>query len=93
VPPSLGQYSQRHTLAWSETIAAFDGYVFVTPEYNHLRARSAARGVRQRDARSARRLGRCAKDAAPASRGGPAVAASPNGLPVRRVPFGPARVS
>ncbi len=34
-PPSSGQYTQPHTLAWSETIARFDGYVFVTPEYNH----------------------------------------------------------
>ena len=35
VPPSMGQYSQPHTKAWAEKIAQFDGYVFVTPEYNH----------------------------------------------------------
>lgn len=35
VPPSQGQYSQPHTKAWSEKIASFDAYVFVTPEYNH----------------------------------------------------------
>jgi len=35
VPPSLGQYSQPHTRAWAAKVAAFDGYVFVTPEYNH----------------------------------------------------------
>jgi len=35
VPPSFGQYSQPHTLPWAEKIAEFDGYVFVTPEYNH----------------------------------------------------------
>ncbi|MGI8433544.1 MAG: NADPH-dependent FMN reductase [Nocardioidaceae bacterium] len=35
VPPSMGQYSQPHTMSWSETIAAYDGFVFVTPEYNH----------------------------------------------------------
>ncbi|MBI0296243.1 NAD(P)H-dependent oxidoreductase [Streptomyces sp. PRKS01-29] len=35
VPPSLGQYAQPHTRAWAEKIASFDGYVFVTPEYNH----------------------------------------------------------
>jgi NAD(P)H-dependent FMN reductase len=34
-PPSLGQYAQPHTKAWAEKIASFDGYVFVTPEYNH----------------------------------------------------------
>src|SRR5262245_24979039 len=35
VPPSLGQYSKPHTQAWAATIAGFDAYVFVTPEYNH----------------------------------------------------------
>ncbi len=35
VPPSLNQYSQPHTKTWSAKIASFDGYVFVTPEYNH----------------------------------------------------------
>jgi NAD(P)H-dependent FMN reductase len=35
VPPSLGQYSQQHTKRWAAKIASFDGYVFVTPEYNH----------------------------------------------------------
>ncbi len=28
-------YSRPHTRRWSEIIASFDGYVFVTPEYNH----------------------------------------------------------
>ncbi len=35
VPPSLGQYSKPHTHAWAAKIASFDGFVFVTPEYNH----------------------------------------------------------
>jgi NAD(P)H-dependent FMN reductase len=35
VPPSMGQYSQPHTKAWSAKIDSFDAYVFVTPEYNH----------------------------------------------------------
>ncbi len=35
VPPSMGQYSKEHTKKWAATIASFDGYVFVTPEYNH----------------------------------------------------------
>lgn len=34
-PPAMGQYSQPHTLAWAEKIASFDGFIFVTPEYNH----------------------------------------------------------
>lgn len=35
VPPSMGQYSKPHTKAWASTVAAFDAFVFVTPEYNH----------------------------------------------------------
>jgi NAD(P)H-dependent FMN reductase len=35
LPPSLGQYAHDHTKAWAQKIASFDGYVFVTPEYNH----------------------------------------------------------
>jgi NAD(P)H-dependent FMN reductase len=35
VPPSMGQYSKPHTQAWAAKIATFDGFVFVTPEYNH----------------------------------------------------------
>jgi NAD(P)H-dependent FMN reductase len=35
VPPSMGQYTKPHTIAWSKKIGSFDGYVFVTPEYNH----------------------------------------------------------
>jgi len=35
VPPSQRKYSMDHTKRWSEKIASFDGYVFVTPEYNH----------------------------------------------------------
>ncbi|HET6346182.1 MAG TPA: NAD(P)H-dependent oxidoreductase [Myxococcota bacterium] len=34
-PPSLGTYAKPHTKAWSAKVAEFDGYVFVTPEYNH----------------------------------------------------------
>ena len=35
VPPSMGQYSKPHTKVWAAKIGSFDGYVFVTPEYNH----------------------------------------------------------
>nr|MBA2445352.1 NAD(P)H-dependent oxidoreductase [Nocardioidaceae bacterium] len=35
VPPSMGQYANEHTHTWAAKIATFDGYVFVTPEYNH----------------------------------------------------------
>jgi NAD(P)H-dependent FMN reductase len=35
IPPSLGQYTQEHTKEWAATIDGFDGFVFVTPEYNH----------------------------------------------------------
>jgi NAD(P)H-dependent FMN reductase len=33
--PTLGLYEHEHTRAWAATVARFDGYVFVTPEYNH----------------------------------------------------------
>jgi NAD(P)H-dependent FMN reductase len=35
VPPSMGQYTKEHTKTWAAKIASFDGFVFVTPEYNH----------------------------------------------------------
>jgi NAD(P)H-dependent FMN reductase len=40
MPPSQvaagrAEYTKPHTRAWSAKIASFDGYVFVTPEYNH----------------------------------------------------------
>ncbi len=35
VPPSQGKYSKEHTKKWARKITSFDGYVFVTPEYNH----------------------------------------------------------
>jgi NAD(P)H-dependent FMN reductase len=35
LPAAVGQYSQPHTKAWAAKIAEFDGFVFVTPEYNH----------------------------------------------------------
>ena len=34
-PPSMSQYIHPHTKVWATKIASFDGYVFVTPEYNH----------------------------------------------------------
>src|SRR5580698_6010872 len=35
MPAAAGSYSHPHTKRWSAAIASFDGYVFVTPEYNH----------------------------------------------------------
>jgi NAD(P)H-dependent FMN reductase len=35
MPAAAGSYSHPHTKKWSAAIASFDGYVFVTPEYNH----------------------------------------------------------
>jgi NAD(P)H-dependent FMN reductase len=35
LPPSLGQYQNDHTKEWADKIASFDGFVIVTPEYNH----------------------------------------------------------
>jgi NAD(P)H-dependent FMN reductase len=35
LPPSMGQYQNDHTRQWADKIASFDGFVIVTPEYNH----------------------------------------------------------
>ena len=35
VPASMGMYSKDHTKSWAGVIDSFDGFVFVTPEYNH----------------------------------------------------------
>lgn len=34
-PAIHGRYENAHTLSWAETIARFDAFVFVVPEYNH----------------------------------------------------------
>ncbi|MDT5114062.1 MAG: hypothetical protein QOE20_5952 [Mycobacterium sp.] len=35
IPPSAGQYAGEHTKAWAAKVGAYDGFIFVTPEYNH----------------------------------------------------------
>jgi NAD(P)H-dependent FMN reductase len=35
LPPSMGQYQNEHTKAWADKIASYDGFIMVTPEYNH----------------------------------------------------------
>jgi len=35
VPAAMGQYSKPHTQAWAAKVASLDGFVLVTPEYNH----------------------------------------------------------
>jgi NAD(P)H-dependent FMN reductase len=35
LPPSMHQYQNEHTKRWAEKIAFYDGFVIVTPEYNH----------------------------------------------------------
>ncbi len=34
-PPAMGRYQEPHTLQWADKIRSFDGFVFVTAEYNH----------------------------------------------------------
>ncbi|WP_405780703.1 NADPH-dependent FMN reductase [Streptomyces sp. NBC_00859] len=34
-PPAMGRYAYPCTQQWAATVAAYDGYVIVTPEYNH----------------------------------------------------------
>ncbi len=33
--PKMQQYEHAHTKVWSESVAAADAYIFVTPEYNY----------------------------------------------------------
>ncbi len=35
MPPILGTYAEPHTRAWAATIASYDAFIVVTPEYNH----------------------------------------------------------
>lgn len=35
IPAGAGLYAGEHTKQWAAKVAEFDGYVFVTPEYNH----------------------------------------------------------
>ena len=34
-PAAFGSYQHAHTQLWAATVARFDAFVFVTPEYNH----------------------------------------------------------
>jgi NAD(P)H-dependent FMN reductase len=35
VPAAIGRYDHEHTKRWAATVARYDGFVFVVPEYNH----------------------------------------------------------
>lgn len=35
LPAAIGDYRHDHTKAWAAKVDSFDGFVFVTPEYNH----------------------------------------------------------
>lgn len=35
MPPSMRNYVHEHTKKWSAAVSSYDGYIFVTPEYNH----------------------------------------------------------
>jgi len=34
----MGRYQNQHTQEWAAKIASYDGFVIVTPEYNHGRS-------------------------------------------------------
>lgn len=34
-PAAIGDYRHGHTRRWAETVGSLDGFVIVTPEYNH----------------------------------------------------------
>lgn len=35
MPAALGEYTKDHTRRWAQAVDSCDGFVFVTPEYNH----------------------------------------------------------
>jgi NAD(P)H-dependent FMN reductase len=35
MPPAMGNYQNAHTKEWTAKIDSADGYVLITPEYNH----------------------------------------------------------
>ncbi|XVQ06669.1 NADPH-dependent FMN reductase [Spirillospora sp. CA-255316] len=35
LPAAVGQYAGEHTKRWAEVVRRYDGYLVVTPEYNH----------------------------------------------------------
>lgn len=35
LPAAIGDYRNTHTIEWAATVSGFDGFIFVTPEYNH----------------------------------------------------------
>ncbi|WP_243227439.1 NADPH-dependent FMN reductase [Microbacterium sp. CIAB417] len=35
LPAAYGRYAHPHTIRWARRVDEFDGFVFVTPEYNH----------------------------------------------------------
>ena len=66
MPPVMGQYSKPHTKVWAAKIDSFDGYIFVTPEYNHGTSGALKNAIDFLFAewnRSTRRMGRRAEDA------------------------------
>ena len=44
-PAAYQNYQNAHTIAWAAKIAEFDGYVFITPEYNHSVAPALANAL------------------------------------------------
>ncbi|GAB2786714.1 NADPH-dependent FMN reductase [Streptomyces sp. NPDC054796] len=44
-PAAFGEYSNEHTKRWAQAIGSFDGFIFVTPEYNHSYAGSLKNAI------------------------------------------------
>ena len=43
--PAMGNYQNEHTKKWASKIAEFDGFIFITPEYNHGMAASVKNAI------------------------------------------------
>ncbi len=51
IPAAANRYQHRHSIAWSETIASYDAFIFVTPEYNHSMPGALKNAIDYRDCR------------------------------------------
>ena len=45
MPPRVGRCTPEHLRTWSRTVAAFDGFIFVTPEYHERSAASLSNAI------------------------------------------------
>src|SRR5205807_1593732 len=79
LPPSFGQYANEHTKQWAAKIASFDGFVIVTPEYNHGTSGPRSTPCSTRSSPGAPRSHRCATPLPPQPNFGSSASKVPGG--------------